>query len=254
MPLRSALVLLALAAFMALPAAAEPVKVFAAASLKNALDAVAAAWSAADASKSIVLTYAGSPALAKQIEQGAPADVFISADLDWMDYLDGKGLVKAETRKAFLGNALVLIAPKDSLAAIELKPGADLAGAISEGKLAVADLKSVPAGRYAEAALETLGLFAAVESKLVQAANVRVALALVARGEATLGIVYATDAEAEPGVKVLAAFPEETHPPIVYPVAIVAGSSNTDAEAFVAFPSSPEAAKIFAAQGFRLLK
>ena len=251
---RRAFACVILAIFLAVPATAEPVKVFAAASLKNALDAVASAWSAADASKSAVLSYAASSALAKQIEQGAPADVFISADLDWMDYLDGKRLVKVGTRKSFLGNGLVLIASKDSATAIDLKPGLDLAGLIGDGKLAVADVKSVPAGRYAKAALEKLGLYAAVEGKLAQTNNVRAALALVARGEAKFGIVYETDAKAEPNVAVAATFPEDSHPPIVFPVAIVAGSANPDAEAFVAFLTSAEAAKIFSGQGFKVLK
>src|SRR6476660_7750779 len=174
---------IALVVGLATQAPAEPVNVFAAASLKNALDAVSAAWKA-EAGKETKNTYAASSALAKQIEQAAPADIFISADLDWMNYLDEKKLIKADTRKVLLGNALVLVAAKDSGLKLELKPGADLAGALAGGKLAVADVKGVPAGKYAKAALEKLGLWASVEASLAQSENVRAALALVARGEA----------------------------------------------------------------------
>ena len=213
-------------------APAEPVNVFAAASLKNALDAVSAAWKA-QAGKETKNIYAASSALAKQIEQAAPADVFISADLDWMDYVAEKKLIKPDTRKTLLGNALVLVAAKDSGIKLELKQGADLAGALAGGKLAVGDVKAVPAGKYAKAALEKLGLWAAVEASLAQAENVRAALALVARGEAKLGIVYTTDANAEKHVEIAGVFPEDSHPPIVYPVAVINSSKNPDAEAFV---------------------
>lgn len=235
-------------------AAAEPVKVFAAASLKNAIDAVGAAWSAKDKSKSIVATYAASSALAKQIEQGAPADVFISADLDWMDYLAKKSLIVDATRRSLLGNTLVLVAPAGSGVKLELKQGVDLAGALAGGKLAVGDVKAVPAGKYAKAALEKLGAWAAVEPSLAQSENVRAALTLVARSEAKLGIVYGTDAKVEPKVEVVAVFPEDSHAPIVYPDAVVAASKNADAKAFVEFLSSDEAKAIFAAQGFKILQ
>jgi molybdate transport system substrate-binding protein len=251
--LRAALAALALVAAIG-TAGAEPVKIFAAASLKNALDAVAQAWTARDATKSIVASYAASSALAKQIEQGAPADLFLSADNQWMDYLAEKNLIKPETRKALLGNALVLIAPKGAGGQVELKPGVDLSAMVGDGKLAVAGIKAVPAGRYAKAALDRLGLFAVVEAKLVQSENVRAALLLVARGEAKFGIVYATDARAEPNVEVVATFPENSHPPIVYPVAVVASATNPDAAAFVAFLASPEAGDIFAKQGFVVLR
>ena len=231
---------------------AEPVKVFAAASLKNALDEAGTAWTGKDAAKSIAASYAASSALAKQIEQAAPADIFISADLDWMDYVEERKLIKDGTRKILLGNDLVLVAAKGSGITIELKQGADLAGALAGEKLAVGDVKAVPAGKYARAALETLGLWAAVEASLAQAENVRAALALVARGEARLGIVYATDAKAEPQVEVAGTFPDDSHPPIVYPVAVIATSTNPDAQAFLAFLSSPEARAIFTAQGFKV--
>ncbi|WP_368905263.1 molybdate ABC transporter substrate-binding protein [Taklimakanibacter lacteus] len=242
-----------LAGFAAAQASAEPVNVFAAASLKNALDAVSAAWKA-EAGSEARATYAASSALARQIEQAAPADVFVSADLDWMDYLDGKKLIRADTKKVLLGNALVLVAARSSGVELELKQGVDLAGALQGGKLAVGDVKAVPAGRYAKAALEKLGLWASVEKSLAQSENVRAALALVARGEARLGIVYATDARAEDKVEVAGVFPEDSHPPIVYPAAVISSSKNPDAEAFVTYLSSPKAQEIFTAQGFTILK
>ncbi|QIG47105.1 molybdate ABC transporter substrate-binding protein [Nordella sp. HKS 07] len=234
-------------------ASAEAVNIFAAASLKNALDAVSEAWKA-EAGKETKNTYAASSALAKQIEQGAPADVFISADLDWMNYLKEKKLIKADTRKELLGNALVLVAAKDSGLKLELKEGADLAGALAGGKLAVGDVKAVPAGKYAKTALEKLGLWASVEKSLAESENVRAALALVARGEAKLGIVYATDAKAEKEVEVVGVFPQDSHAPIVYPAAVIVSSKNPDAEAFVSYLSSPKAQEIFTAQGFTILK
>jgi molybdate transport system substrate-binding protein len=234
-------------------ATAEPVNVFAAASLKNALDAVSQAWKA-ESGKETRNTYAASSALARQIEQGAPADVFVSSDLDWMSYLEEKKLIRTETRKQLLGNALVLVAAKDSGIRLELKQGADLAGALSGGKLALGDVKAVPAGKYARAALETLGLWSSVEASLAQAENVRAALAFVARGEAKLGIVYATDAKVENQVEVAGVFPGDSHPPIVYPAAVVVSSKSADAEAFVAYMSSPKAQDIFAAQGFTILE
>jgi molybdate transport system substrate-binding protein len=234
-------------------AAAEPVNVFAAASLKNALDAVSEAWKA-EAGKETRNTYAASSALAKQIEQGAPADIFISADLDWMNYLDKKKLIKAGTSKVLLGNALVLVAAKGTGLKLDLKPGADLAGALAGGKLALGDVRGVPAGKYAKAALEKLGLWASLEASLAQSENVRAALALVARGEARLGIVYATDARAEPMVEVAGVFPDDSHPPIVYPAAVISASQNPDSQAFVTYLSSPKAREIFTAQGFAILK
>lgn len=251
--IRRILLSLALVLGFAAQATAEPVNVFAAASLKNALDAVSEAWKA-EAGKETKNTYAASSALAKQIEQAAPADVFISADLAWMDYVAEKKLIKADTRKTLLGNQLVLVATKGSGIKLELKQGADLAGALAGGKLAVGDVKAVPAGKYAKEALEKLGLWASVEASLAQAENVRAALALVARGEAKLGIVYTTDANAEKGVEVVGVFPEDSHAPIVYPVAVINSSKNADAEAFVTYLSSPKAQEIFTAQGFTILK
>ena len=233
-------------------AAAEPVKVFAAASLKNALDAAGGAWKQ-KSGKGIAASYAASSALAKQIEQGAPADVFISADLDWMDYLDKKSLIMAGTRRNVLGNELVLVAATGSGLKLELASGADLAGALAGGKLAMGEVKSVPAGKYGKAGLDKLGLWASVEKDVAMVDNVRAALSLVARGEARLGIVYATDAKAEPKVEVVGIFPADSHPPIIYPVAVTAAATNPDAREFTAFLSSPEAGKIFEAQGFTIL-
>jgi molybdate transport system substrate-binding protein len=228
------------------------VKVFAAASLKNALDAVAASWKA-KASKETTISYGASPALAKQIEQGAPAEIFMSADLDWMDYLDKKDLIKTDTRKNLLGNELVLVAAAGGGLKLDLKSGADLAGLLGSEKLAMAEVKSVPAGKYGKAALEKLGIWSAVEKNVAMSENVRAALALVARGEAKLGIVYATDAKAEPKVEVVGVFPDDSHPPIIYPVALVASGTNPDAGEFLSFLSSPDATDIFKAQGFTIL-
>ena len=239
--------------FAAPARAADAVTVFAAASLKTALDAVSTAW-AAETQKKATISYAASSALAKQIEQGAPADVFISADLDWMDYLAKKDLIDKASVTRLLGNDIVLIAPKDSDVRTEIAPGFPLAALLGDGRLAMGDVKSVPAGKYGKAALETLGVWDSVQGKLAQAENVRAALKLVATGEAPLGIVYRTDAEAEPAVKVLGVFPDTSHPPIIYPVARVTASPNADAADLIAFLKSPKAAGIFKAQGFKLLE
>jgi molybdate transport system substrate-binding protein len=239
---------------VALPAAqaADKVVVFAAASLKNALDAVNAAWEA-ESGKAATISYAASSALAKQIEEGAPADLFISADLDWMKYLSDKKLTKPETEVKLLGNRIVLIAPADSKAETTIAAGFDLAGLIGDGKLAMGDVKAVPAGKYGKAALETLGVWASVEGKVAQSENVRAALKLVSTGEAALGIVYATDAKAEPGVKVIGTFPEDSHAPIVYPVGITAESTNPDAAALLTYLHSEKAKALFEEQGFTVL-
>lgn len=238
------------------PSAAASTKapvVFAAASMKTALDAIAASF-AAETGKTPTTSYAASPVLAKQIEQGAPADIFISADLQWMDYLDKAKLLKPGTRRNFLGNSLVLIAPADSKAELKIAPGFDLAGAVGDGKLAVCTIASCPGGIYAKEALEKLGVFAAIEPKLAQADNIRNALALVARGEAPFGVVYLTDAKAEPKVRIVDTFPEGTHSPIIYPVAILAESKNPDAARLLAYLRSQAATKILSGQGFKILK
>jgi molybdate transport system substrate-binding protein len=231
--------------------AAAPV-VFAAASMKTALDAVAAGWKA-DIGKTVTVAYASSAALAKQIERGAPADLFISADLKWMDYLEKAKLIQARTRRNLVGNKLVLIEPSDANVKLEIARGFDLAGAAADGKIAVCAINSCPGGIYAKEALESLGVFAGVEPKLAQADNVRNALNLVSRGEAKFGIVYATDARADPNVKVVGTFPASSHSPIVYPAALVAASANPDAALFLAYLASPAATKIFLEQGFEIL-
>jgi molybdate transport system substrate-binding protein len=230
------------------PAVAD-VLVFAAASLKNALDEAATVYQQQGGDK-IVLSYAASSALAKQLEGGAPADIFISADLEWMDYVAQHGLIKPETRKRFLGNRLVLIAPQSSAIKIEIKPNFPLAALLKDGRLAMADPDSVPAGKYGKAALETLGVWSSVADKLARAENVRTALFFVSRQEAPLGIVYETDAAADKGVRIVATFPEDTHPPIVYPIALTASNANPAAGKFLDFLESPLAKPIFEKQGF----
>jgi molybdate transport system substrate-binding protein len=241
-------------AVMAYPALAqaEDVVVFAAASLKNALDDIAVKWQH-DSGKHAVISYAASSTLAKQIENGAPADLFISADLDWMNYLEERKLIVPSSRLNLLGNSLVLIAPKDSDVALTVAPGFPLAALLGSGRLAMADPSAVPAGKYGKAALEKLGVWSAVKNRVAAAENVRAALLLVARGEAPLGIVYRTDAAVEPGVKIVATFPADTLPPIIYPIALTAASTNPDAKAFAAYLSSPAAGPLFEKQGFTVL-
>jgi molybdate transport system substrate-binding protein len=228
--------------------------VFAAASLKNALDEIATAWSKETGKPMPRISYAASSALAKQIEQGAPAQMFISADLDWMDYLAKKNLIRSDTRLNLLGNRIVLVAARDTVKPVDIKQGFDLAGLLGDGKLAMGEPKSVPAGKYAMAALEKLGIWKSVEAKVAGAESVRAALALVSRGEAPYGIVYQTDAAADKGVAIAGTFPEDSHPPIIYPVAILADSKNPDAAAYLDFLKSDKAAPFFTAQGFTILK
>jgi molybdate transport system substrate-binding protein len=227
--------------------------VFGAASLKNALDEADALYQRESGHK-VVVSYGASSTLAKQIENGAPADVFISADLDWMDYVAQRKLIKPDTRSNLLGNKLVLIAPADSRVSLSIGPNFPLAKALGNDRLAMADPASVPAGKYGKAALEALGVWASVENKVAPAQDVRATLLLVSRGEAPLGIVYQTDAAADKGVKVVAAFPEATHPPIIYPLAVTASSANPDAGAYVAFLKSPAARPAFQKQGFDVLQ
>ncbi|WP_425292899.1 molybdate ABC transporter substrate-binding protein [Kaistia soli] len=237
----------------ALPARAADVTVFAAASLKEALGAATATYKA-KTGKPVAVSYAASSALAKQIEAGAPADIFFSADLDWMDELAKKGLIDPSTRTTLLGNTLVLVAPKDSAATITIGKNSPLAAALgADGKLAMGAVASVPAGKYGKASLTALGVWDAVAPHVAEADNVRGALAFVARGEAPFGIVYGTDAKAEPGVKVVGTFPEDSHPPIVYPIALVKASSNPDARAFLDWLVSPEARPAFEQAGFTVI-
>jgi len=228
------------------------VVVFAAASLKNALDAINTQWQK-ETGKKASISYGASSALAKQIEQAAPAQMFISADLDWMDYLAQRNLIKPERRSNLLGNRIVLIAHKDNAQPIDIKPGFDLAKALGGGHLSMANVDSVPAGKYGKAALEKLGVWASVSSKIAQAENVRAALLLVSRGEAPLGIVYQTDAAADPNVKIVGTFPEDSHPPIIYPIALTASANNPDAAAFLDYIKSAKAKPLFEAQGFTVL-
>ncbi|MFI5031795.1 MAG: molybdate ABC transporter substrate-binding protein [Reyranellales bacterium] len=225
--------------------------IFAAASLKNALDEVAAGWK--DSGKPAPkISYAASSALAKQLEQGAPADLFISADLDWMDYVEKKDLIRKDTRVNLLGNKIVLIAPRDSKITVDVK-GFDLSKALAGGKLAMANVDSVPAGKYGKAALEKLGAWDGVKGSIAQAENVRAALLLVARGEANLGIVYSTDAAAEPNVKIVGTFPASSHPPIIYPAALTKDTKSPDAKAFLDLLKSTRARPAFEKQGFEVL-
>lgn len=234
-------------------AAGKGPTVFAAASLKDALDSVNKAYEKKSGSAAVI-SYAATSALAKQIVQGAPADIFISADEAWMDYVEKDGAIDPKTRFDLLANRLVLVAPKDSPVTAEIAQGFDLAGLLGGGRLAMANVDSVPAGKYGKAALISLGVWDGVKDKVAQAQNVRAALALVARGEAPLGIVYKTDAVAEPNVRVVGTFPEATHPKIIYPVAQILGAKNPHAAEFVDFLSSGEAAALFEAQGFTVLK
>lgn len=239
---------------LAAPAVAqEKVTVFAAASMKNALDAADAAWSK-ESGKQVTVSYAASSALAKQIEAGAPADVFISADLDWMDYVAKKSLIKTDSRSNLLGNRIVLVAEKGKAKPVDIKPGLDLSTLVGDSKLAMGAVESVPAGKYGKAALEKLGAWATIEKKVAGAESVRAALALVSRGEAAYGIVYQTDAAADPGVEIVGTFPADSHPAIIYPVALLSESRSADAAAYLDFLTSAKAAPFFEAQGFTVLK
>jgi molybdate transport system substrate-binding protein len=227
--------------------------VFAAASLKDALDEVNAAYRR-DMGRETTTSYAASSTLAKQIEAAAPADIFISADLDWTEYLAKKNLINAETRANLLGNQLVLIAPSSSAIEIGIAPNFPLAQALGNGRLATADPNAVPAGKYGKASLQALGVWSWVADKLAPTENVRAALLLVSRGEAPLGIVYRTDAVADKGVKILGPFPDDTHPPIIYPIAAVASSTNSGDPSYIAYLGSPSAGAVFEKHGFTLLK
>jgi molybdate transport system substrate-binding protein len=232
--------------------AEETITVFAAASMKNALDEVNAAFTKASGVK-VTASYAASSALAKQIESGAPADAFISADLKWMDYVADKKLIKPDTRFNLLGNKLVLIAGKDSkISQVKISHGFDIAKLAGDGRIAVADVKAVPAGLYAKAALENLGAWAAAEPKLAQAENVRATLAFVARGETPIGIVYETDAKVEPNVKIVGYFPDSSYPPVTYPVAATA-TAKPDSAKYLQFLRGGAAKAVFEKYGFSYL-
>lgn len=222
--------------------------VFAAASLKGPLDEAAAAFKT-ESGIEVTISYAGSNALAKQIEEGAPAQLFISADETWMDDVAAKNLIEAGSRVDLLSNELALVAPAASTVALRIEPGFALAAAIGDGQLAMADPDAVPAGKYGKAALTKLGVWDEVEPKVARAENVRAALALVSAGEAPLGIVYVTDARAETGVRTVDVFPASTYDPILYPAALTAGASD-EAARFLAFLQGGTASAIFARAGF----
>jgi molybdate transport system substrate-binding protein len=226
--------------------------VFAAASMKNALDDINAAYTAKTGVK-VTASYAASSVLAKQIENGAPADVFVSADTDWMDYAIGKKNINEPTRVNLLGNSIVLIAPKESrLDNVKIGQGFDLAKLAGDGRIATGDVKSVPVGKYAKAALEKLGSWTAAEPKFAMAESVRAALTLVSRGEAPLGIVYATDAKVDPGVKIIGTFPAESHPAIIYPIAATT-TAKTEATDYLAFMKTTASKTILEKYGFTFL-
>ncbi|TMJ29615.1 MAG: molybdate ABC transporter substrate-binding protein [Alphaproteobacteria bacterium] len=250
---RRAVLLLWILMGLASPLGAEqPLTVFAAASLKTALDQADEAFTAETAIP-VRASYAASSALAKQIAQGAPADVYASADVDWMDDLDSRKLVLAGTRVDLLGNRLVVIAANDSpVSTLALDPPS-FTSALGGRRLALAEVTSVPAGRYAKAALQNLGIWEKLRPHLAMAENVRAALRFVSRGEAPLGIVYATDAAADPEVKIVATFPADSHPPIVYPFAAAADGNAERAREYLEFLQGPSARAVFEKQGFTVL-
>ena len=252
---RSTLTALILSAALALPVAshAADITVFAASSLKTALDLIAADWEK-QTGNHVVISYDSSAKLAKQIEQGAPVDVFISASKQWMDALADANLIKPESRKVILGNTLILVAADPAAAPVTIAQGFDLAGLVGDSKLAMGLVESVPAGQYGKEALTNLGIWDAVAPKVVQTENVRAALKLVDSAEAAYGIVYASDAVGDTQVAVVGTFPADSHKPIVYPAAITASSTLPEAQVFLDALSLDAASAIFAAQGFIVLK
>jgi molybdate transport system substrate-binding protein len=241
-----AALLVALAIF---PARAERVTVFAAASLQDGLDAVVRAFERMG-SDTVTVSYAGSNALGRQIENGAPADIFISADTEWMDYVEQRGLAVPGTRVDLLSNELVLIAPATSRAQVKLAPGVDIAAILGDRRIALADPDVVPSGKYAKAAFTSLGAWGAIEGRVAPTENVRAALMLVARGEAPLGVVYRTDALAEKKVRIVDAFPANSHAAVVYPMVRLKRGSSRATSAFITYVTSPGAAAIFKRHGF----
>jgi molybdate transport system substrate-binding protein len=233
------------------PAIAAEVTVFAAASLKEAMDEQGRTFGAATDNR-VIVSYGASNALARQIEAGAPADLFISADLDWMNYLDERKLIAPGTRVDLLRNALVLIAPAASTSTLKIGPDFGLAAALGNERLAMANPDSVPAGKYAKAALEKLGVWTSVSNRIARAETVRAALVLVSRGEAPFGIVYRTDALADKGVRIVDTFPPDTYPPIVYPAAIVVAGTSPAARPFLSYLRSLPARAVFDKYGFQL--
>lgn len=231
----------------------EPITVFAAASLKETFESLGKLYTEKGGSE-IRLSFASSSVLAKQIEAGSVADIFASADLKWMNYLDEKNLINHATRINLLGNKLVFVAPVDSPVSVLDLQSDTILGVLGDGRIATGDTTSVPAGVYAKAALQNLKLWDALQSRLAQSDNVRSALAFVTRKEALLGIVYETDAKAEKGVKIVAEFPENSHEPIIYPVAITASSTHAESANFVRFLKSQRALAVFKAAGFLVIE
>lgn len=255
--LRRLFLLVALAVIAASPVPAQderPIVVFAAASLQTALNAIAAEWRK-ETGRRVTLSYAASSALARQIEQGAPSDLFASADLDWMDWSQQRNLIRNDSRRTLLANSLVLIEPADGQATqLTIAPGFPLAAAIGASRLATGDPRAVPVGRYAQTALTALGVWNEVQPRIAGVDNVRAALALVSRGEARFGIVYSTDALSDSRVRVVGTFPASSHPPVHYPFAITASSTHPGAAAFLAYLTSSTAIRIFESQGFSVLR
>jgi molybdate transport system substrate-binding protein len=248
----SVLIILTIGVATAAHSQEKIITVFAAASMKNALDDVDAAFTKQTGIK-VITSYDASSALMKQIEAGAPADAFLSADLKWMDYGVEKKVINESTRVNLLGNVLVLIAAKDSkIDHVDIKPGFDLAKLAGDGRIATGDVKAVPVGLYAKAALEKLGVWSSVEPKMAMTVNVRAALAYVARGEVPLGIVYATDAKIQPGVKVIGVFPDNSHDPIIYPVAATV-NAKPETMQYLTLLRSPAAKSTFEGYGFSML-
>lgn len=246
--------LVAQAADRSSQATAKPLLVFAAASLKNTMDGVADAYETSHPGADVRVSYAGSSTLARQIQSGAPADIYVSANQDWMDQLEKTGLIDAASRYDLLGNALVLIAPTSSKAQVKLAKGVDLTGKLGPGNyLAMANTDAVPAGIYGRQALTWLGAWSGLQDQIAQAEDVRAALALVSRGESPLGVVYSSDAVADQGVRVVDTFPAASHKPIIYPVAATADSDNPQDQGFLSFLKAAPAARIFEKWGFKVL-
>lgn len=252
---RATVLALAFCTAVAMPGLAfsAEITVFAASSLKTALDAIAADWQTQTGNK-VTIAYESSAKLAKQIQEGAPADLFISASTQWMDTLADAKLIKEGSRKTILGNTLILVAADKAAARVDIAKGFDLAGLVGDSKLAMGLVDSVPAGQYGKEALTNLGIWDAVSPKVAQADNVRAALKLVDSGEAAFGIVYASDAISDDKVAVVGTFPEDSHKPIIYPAAVLASSTVPQAQAFLDDLSSDAASAIFTAQGFIVLK
>ena len=242
------LLVLALASFPML-AVAQDVTVFAAASLTNVFEQAGRLYREKGGTP-VRFSFAASSTLAKQIEGGAAADIFASADEQWMHYLAERNLIEKTSRRSTLGNTLVLITPPDVKRSVDIRPGFDLSGMLGNGRLATGDPAHVPVGRYAEQALTRLGVWTAVKPKLARADNVRAALLLVERGEAPFGIVYGTDAVASGKVNIAGTFPADSHPPVSYPIAIVAGRDRPEVQRFFEFLLGPEAQAVYKAAGF----